>query len=195
MPEPFQTPAEGHEYMRLMIRMFEERMAEETKRLVDGEIRLLDWQITMREDLRKLSAFQVIAGANGEKSNVSADDWLKLGPQLRSQYGYLSDFAHAIYNGQLSAAMIEARVVLYARATQVVYWQRFTRDLDLPTQPGMQICGPNCGCGWDIVYDYDGDGNVVAAYCYWKRGKRDSCPDCVNNERQYNPYHVVLEAA
>jgi hypothetical protein len=182
MPEPFQTPAEGHEYMRLMIRMFEERMVEQTKRLIEGEIRLLDWQITVREELRRLSAFQVIAGAGGEKSNVSADDWLKLGPQLRSQYGYLADFANAIYDGQLTAATIQSRILLYARSTQVTYWKRFTRDLDLPIQPGMTRCGGNCGCVWEIVYDYDSEGNVVAAYCYWKRGKHDSCPDCVANE-------------
>jgi hypothetical protein len=190
MPEPFTTVAEAHEYGGLLIRLFEERVAELTQRLIDGEISLMDWHIGMRDELRKGNAYQLIAGANGEKDNVESDDWLKLGTRLRSEYGYLEDFARAIYNGELSAAQIEARVELYARSMQVVYWQQFTRDYDLPAMPGQgSECMGNCGCAWDIEV------GAGVAYAYWRRAKADSCPTCLQREREWSPYVVALKEA
>lgn len=167
------------EMSRLLMDVAEQRMTELSDRLASGDIALIDWHIGMRQELRDAYAMQIVAAADGDKANVAASDWLKLGSQLRSQYGYLEDFARAVKDGTVSGDAIGSRSALYAKSAQTMYWKQATGGADLPTMPGEQACLGNCGCEWID----NGDGSWT-----WKRGKTDSCADCIHNEEIYNPY-------
>lgn len=158
-----------------IISLFEHRMGELSARYSAGELSLGEWQAEMRAELRDAWALQVRAGAGD--AGATMDDYLKLGPELRSQYGYLEDFARAIEDGSLSPDAISSRAALYARSSGAMYWKQAMPDM--PTYPGEQQCMGNCGCEW---LD-NGDGSYT-----WKRSKTDSCDDCIANEQMYQNY-------
>ena len=152
--------------------------------LASGRITGGDWQVSMRDELRSLHALELIAAAGGSRSDVSPDDWLRLGNVLKQQYGYLEDFAREIVDGNLSAAQIGARAELYAGSGKQSYWSQVTSETDLPAQPGdgSTACKGHCGCSW--VHNADGSWS-------WVRGKTDSCDDCIWREGNWNPYEAA----
>lgn len=158
--------------------LFTQRMSYLAARLTSGEITLGEWNLEMREAIRRAHALQLVAGANGDKANVAPDDWLRLGPELRKQYRFLTDFAREIQAGQVQATAIAGRAELYAQSAKTAYWDQVTKDVRLPTMPGRQRCLGHCGCSW---VERDGA-------WYWVRGLSDSCEDCLRNEQLYNPY-------
>ena len=161
---------------------FSKRVRDLSGRLSKGEIDLMEWQITMREELRSVHALQLIAGAGGDKSQVSADDWLKLGSELRSQYLYLEDFARAVERGDLSDAQLSARAELYAHSARTTYWKQATSGVDLPAMPGEgSECLTNCNCSWDKR----GDG------WHWVLHASESCPTCIDRAAKWSPYRSV----
>jgi hypothetical protein len=160
--------------------LFNQRMAYLAGRLTSGEITLGEWQIEMREAIRRARALQLIAGADGDRSKVSADDWLKLGPALRKQDGFLREFARDIQAGKIAPTAIADRATLYAGTAGEAYWQQATKDVDLPAMPrdGSSPCGGRCGCSW---VESGGE-------WYWELGKTDSCPVCVQRASEWSPY-------
>lgn len=174
--------------------LFEMRMEKLSQQLVDGELSLSDWQRSMKQELRDLHGLQLVSGAGGNQSDVAPEDWYKVNIELQRQYEYLAKFAQDIKDGDIEGAALVNRAGLYAGSGKITYWKQATNNLDLPTMPGEQQCRGNCGCEWVIEYETDDEGNEVAANCYWRRGKSDSCDDCIRNEEQYNPYHIDLVA-
>lgn len=174
----------------LLLDIAERRMGDLSDRLASGALSLSDWQIGMRQELRDAYAMQIVAAADGDKANVSADDWLRLGSQLRSQYGYLEDFAHSVQAGDVTGDAIGNRATMYARSAKQMYWRQTTAGVDLPAYPndGSTPCskGGNCGCGWRD----NGDGTYS-----WERSKADSCDDCIWREEHWNPYVPEAVAA
>lgn len=180
MPQP------DEQAMEKLTALYEKRITQLSQRLTSGEIELGDWQITMREELRRAHALQLIAGSGGDKAGVDPNDWLKLGNELRSQYLYLEDFGRAIASGDLDSGSIEARARMYARSSRVSFWKQAGGDLELPAYPcdGSSECLSNCGCSWDIQEDEDG------ANAYWRLGKTDNCPTCLQRASEWSPYRV-----
>jgi hypothetical protein len=170
-------------YMRHEIDdLFARHMAYETERLAQGQISLSDWQINMREDIRRAHALQLIAGAGGDPALIDPNDWLRLGSTIRSQDKYLEQFAQQILDGEVDPASIGSRAEMYARAAGAEYSRQATKEADLPAHPrdGSTACLGNCGCQW-VEMD---DG------WYWVRGKTDSCDDCIQRERDWAPYQA-----
>lgn len=194
MPGECESVPRCIQYSNALIAASEQKMQTLTASLYDGKIDVGEWQITMREELRRINAFQLIAGAGGSKDNVESDDWLKLGTILKSQYAYLEDFAREIAAGNVSAAQANARSALYARSARQSFWAQSTGELDLPAQPGdgTSECLGSCGCMWAVDYEYDDAGQVTAALCYWTRGKSDSCPTCLDREDKWQPLRIEI---
>lgn len=160
--------------------LFNQRMAYLASQLTSGKITLGEWHTEMREANRRARALQLIAGAGGDKSEISPDDWLRLGPALRKQDGFLRQFALDIQEGKIAATGIANRASLYAGTAGEEYWQQATKDVDLPAMPrdGSSPCGGRCGCSW-----VESDGAW-----YWELGKADSCPVCVQRANEWSPY-------
>lgn len=172
-----------------MLGLFELRFRDMADDLASGRATLGEFQTAMRQELRNLYALQVVAGAGGERSAVSPDDWLALGPKLKRQYEYLAQFAREIKDGNLSAAQISARAALYTRASKSAYWSLVNGDYPVPAQPGDgTVC--RCGCEWRFVENPDGSVDA-----YWERSLEDSCEVCIQRERDWNPYHIAAETA
>lgn len=165
-----------------ILAMTERRMADLAGRRASGAISDADFQTAMRDELRRAYALQVIAGNDG--AAPTADDWLKLGPALKSQYLYLEDFSRAIAAGDVEGEAIASRAVLYARSAQASYWSQATGG-SLPAVPcdGSSECKMNCRCEWVN----NGDGSYA-----WKLGSEKNCPTCERRASEWA--HYIPEA-
>lgn len=170
---------------QVVLAMSEKRMGDLSARYAAGDLDLGAWQQAMREELRRAYALQTIAGNDGKMP--TADDWRRIESSLRDQYSYLVQFRRDLTTGEVEGDAIASRSALYARSAQSAYWKQATGGADLPAQPcdGSTFCKGNCGCEWV---------NIDGAW-HWKRGKADSCDDCIHNEQTWNPYVPESEAA
>ncbi len=161
--------------------LFTRHMAYLTDQLAAGQISAADWQVSMREDIRRAHALQMIAGAGGDVSKVAPDDWLRLGSEVRKQDRYLQDFARQMLSGEVDPATAASRAQLYAKSAAAEYSKQATKDVDLPAHPGdgSTACLGNCGCEWEP----NDDGSYT-----WRRGKQDSCEDCLRRESEWAHY-------
>ena len=162
--------------------LFTRHMSYLTDNLAQGQITLGEWQVSMREDIRRSHALQMIAGAGGDPAKVAPNDWLRLGSTIRRQDKFLEDFAQQIAAGEVDPASVGARAELYAKSASSEYSQQVTKEVDLPAHPGdgSTVCLGNCGCSWE---EHD-DG------WHWVRGKEDSCEDCIQREKDWAPYQA-----
>lgn len=168
--------------MEKVIAQSSARIGDLSGRLASGDIDLGQWQASMREELRRAHAMQIVAAAGGDRSAVDPNDWLKLGNTLKSQYIYLEDFAHQIKAGQLSDATIAARSQMYAGSSKVSYWAQVTRDAALPAQPGDHTtpCRSHCDCKWIR----NADGSFT-----WELGTKQHCDVCPRRAVAWNPWN------
>lgn len=171
----------------------EDRMAGLTQSLLDGKISIADWQIQMRQELRDVNALMLVAGAGGDRSKVDPSDWLKLGPELKSQYRYLENFAHELASGDprvLATAVTRAK--LYARSTQATFWRQ-ALPVQLPAYPGdgSSECLTNCLCDWEIDYELDGS-RVIAVLATWARNAKESCDTCIARSVDWKPLRIPV---
>jgi hypothetical protein len=93
-----------------------------TRRLIDGNITIDQWQGSVREALKPAHLQAAMVGAGG-KDALSQSDYGRLGQRLRSEYSYLQNFASDILAGRVSGAMAVARISLYAESVRGSYWQ------------------------------------------------------------------------
>jgi hypothetical protein len=183
--------------------LFSNHMAYLTQKLVDDLHAGADftttvgaWQIDMRQDIKYAHAEQLVAGAGGDPSKVDPNDWLRLGTTIKSQEGYLEDFAHQILSGEVDPASVSSRAALYAKSAGVEYSRQATKELDLPAHPkdGSSPCLGNDDCNWRIEYEYDGQGNPVAALAYWDLGATEKhCDVCIWRYQNWNPLRIELQ--
>ena len=96
-----------------------------TRRLIDGNITIDQWQGSVREALKPAHLQATMVGAGG-KDALSQSDYGRIGQRLRSEYSYLQNFASDILAGRVSGAMALARVGLYAESVRGSYWEGTT---------------------------------------------------------------------
>jgi hypothetical protein len=182
MPKPIRDPKERDKYSRALTEKFRQDLSDLTQQLQNGQIDLGYWQITMREDLRKQYALQLIKASGGKASEVDPDDWLRLGNQLKEQYEYLENFAHQIADGTAQEGMLTNRAAMYADSSREAYWRQYTKGYDLPAYPGdgSSCYGlTRCGCSWID----NGDGTFT-----WELGETEHCDQCLQHSEEWNPY-------
>ena len=96
-----------------------------TRRLVDGNITIDQWQGSVREALKPAHLQVTMVGVGG-KDALSQSDYGRIGQRLRSEYSYLQKFASDILADRVSGAMALARVGLYAESVRGSYWEGTT---------------------------------------------------------------------
>jgi len=92
-----------------------------TEMLYDGDLRLEDWQRTAAKRLKTVHLESLLLGRGGLE-NVTDDDYLVIGRTLRSEYGYLRNFAREIKAGTVSREQAIARIKMYSRKSNRSYW-------------------------------------------------------------------------
>jgi hypothetical protein len=188
------TLADRQEYSDLLMQMFEQRADALSDKLTAGDFQLIDFQVTGNDYIRKMNAMQLIAGAGGKRENVKPNDWLKLGTEIQKQQRYFSKFCREILAEQLSSAQIKARMRLYARSTQAMFWRQ-ALPVPLPAQPrdGSTPCRTSCLCFWTVDYEYDNEGQVTAVLATWNLGiTEDHCDVCPDRAAKWNPLRVPV---
>ncbi|KAB2867534.1 MAG: hypothetical protein F9K46_00100 [Anaerolineae bacterium] len=199
MPDPMQSADDRRRYANALRLASERRMAALTQQLVGGQISLQDWQLAMREELRRSALEQYITGKGGDPTHIQATDYLALGPELKSQYQYLSKFARAIDKASQDGKSLDfavQRAKLYAKSTQAIFWQSAI-PVRLPQYPrdGQTACRGNCQCRLRLQYEYGDGGEVVATLVWWQLSPAEHCEDCLTLARTWNPLRLATAAA
>lgn len=89
-----------------------------TERLQAGSITLADWQAQMAAQIKLLHTGAAAFGRGGWQQ-MSPSDWGWTGQRLRTQYGYLRNFAQDVAMGkQPLDGRVVARAAMYAQAAR-----------------------------------------------------------------------------
>ena len=165
----------------------------------DGMLAVDDWQLLMRQEIKREYIREYMLGRGG-RAQMTQADWGSIGGMLKEQYAYLDAFADQIATGNLSEAAIRSRSRMYIRSAREAYERANARaqsdgTLELPAYPGdgQTVCLTNCNCAWRIEAVTDEDGNVIGWDCFWEINPNvENCPDCQDNRSQWWPLSVRI---
>lgn len=107
------------------IEALSEQLKDFTKRLIEGNITLDQWQGSVREAL-KMNHLQAGIIGHGGRESLTQADYGRIGQRLRSEYAYLQNFANDLLGARISAPMALARIGMYAQAVRGSYWEGTT---------------------------------------------------------------------
>lgn len=157
-----------------------------TARLEAGEIAVGAWQSEFEALIARYHTASLMLGLRETVLAEGAAAYLL--NVVATQYEYLANFGVEIQDAAEWEAGFTARAEMYAGAIREPYWTGDTQFLPLPAMPtqGTQ-CLSNCGCEWQVVTIDAAAGDFDA---YWRRGKQDSCPTCLERERLWNPVQI-----
>ncbi len=197
MPDPMQNPNDRRRYANALRLASEKRIEAMTRQLADGTMSLQDWQLAMRDELRRSALEQYVTGKGGDPANINQTDYLALGPELKSQYKYLSKFAAAIDKASQDGKPLDfavQRAKLYARSTQAVFWKSEI-PVQLPQYPrdGSTACRSNCKCRLRTQREKGEDGQEVAVLVWWQLSPAEHCEDCLALARKWNPLRLEIK--
>lgn len=159
--------------------------------VVGGTLSVSDWE-SQAQELVTTAFLWYLWAAVGGVNNTTADHYARLSSVLQNQMAFLTGFAAAISSGDLSEAMIAARLGLYfTAATQIYEIGRLlvTGVPDVGVYPGdcSTDCCTNCLCHWEIE-TLDGLGNFNLR---WRLGVTEKhCRHCPERAARWNPLRV-----
>lgn len=107
------------------IKKLNNQLQDFTKRLINGDITIDQWQGSVREALKPAHIQAAMVGVGGKQA-LSQYDYGRIGQRLRSEYAYLQNFASDLLGGRISAPMALARIGLYAESVRGSYWEGTT---------------------------------------------------------------------
>jgi hypothetical protein len=107
------------------VKKLDSQLKDFTKRLVNGDITIDQWQGSVREALKPAHIQAAMVGVGGKQA-LSQSDYGRIGQRLRSEYAYLQNFASDLLGGRISAPMALARIGLYAESVRGSYWEGTT---------------------------------------------------------------------
>lgn len=90
------------------------KIKQSSNQLVQGKIGLVRWQFNMRQTLKNAHLRHAIM-AKGGASQMTPEDYLAVGRNLKQEYRYLRLFARDIRDGKVSEAQFMARSQMYAQ--------------------------------------------------------------------------------
>ncbi len=91
-----------------------------TQSLLDGNITLSEWQLSMERELKAIHTLSA-ALARGGWSQMEFSDWGRVGAFIKRQYSWLDNFANEIYSGVQPTGSIMRRAKLYAQSGMSTY--------------------------------------------------------------------------
>jgi hypothetical protein len=118
----FLSKADINQILATERKRLETRLTRHTEKLLSGALDIGEWERAIAVEL-KTAAIQSTIFAAGGRGRTTRRHYGQAGTELKRQYGYLSKFAQAIANGELSEAQILARVKLYSNSMQISYNQ------------------------------------------------------------------------
>jgi hypothetical protein len=107
------------------IKKLNSQLQDFTRRLVNGDITIDQWQGSVREALKPAHIQAAMVGVGGKQA-LSQSDYGRIGQRLRSEYAYLQNFASDLLGGRVSGPMALARIGLYAESVRGSYWEGTT---------------------------------------------------------------------
>ena len=178
--------------LQYLLGAFREAIRELTTRLQIGMITIDEWRRSMETLIARYHAASFMAGQRSPLIGVTEEGYVY--DYVRTQLGFLDNFALVIQSGAEWQAGWNARAEQYAKGIVSPYWKGRTKILPLPAMPGdlTTACGQNCACLWDVVTideknaDYD---------CYWRLNASrviltEHCQECTLRAREWNPLKV-----
>ncbi len=96
-----------------------------TQRWADGNITLEQWQNRITNQLRDSWRWNAMAGRGG-KSQMTQEDWGRMGGRMRFEYDRLNRLAIEMKAEMLTPAQVQARMGLFAQAARVGYYDGVT---------------------------------------------------------------------
>lgn len=170
---------------------FLERVVNLTEALAAGRIDVPTWQAAFLAELDVYHPAAAIVGANGSRDPRV----LALGRERAArERAYLDAWASDLQaNGLSNRRKLLSRARLYAGAGSASFYggMATARGIVLPQQPGdgQTICRTQCKCTLRFE-DAAGGVNV-----YWILHADESCPDCIELARVWNPLFIETRAA
>lgn len=116
----FASFAQVNEWIGQSIAVTEDKTEALTSMLADNRVNVPDWQSQMREQIKRETIRQYLAGRGGIDQMTQAD-WGSIGGMCADQYRYLDDFAREIAAGNLTEGQIRARSAMYIRSAREAY--------------------------------------------------------------------------
>jgi len=154
--------------------------------LAAGDLTVEAWTLGMRDLVKQVTIEQYLL-ARGGRNAMGPRDWGRIGYQLRTQYGYLQQFAAEVDAGRLSDKQIAARARLYIEATRSAFERAngAAWGVLLPAHPGDggSECGVNCRCRWRLSANELGE--VEATWVI--DSAAESCGTCQERAEQWAP--------
>ena len=90
------------------------------KDLNAGKINIAEFQIQMRDEIKRASILSASVAKGGHKQ-MTASDWGKVGSDLKKQYAFLNKFARDIELGRVTGVKLENRAKSYAQNIRMIY--------------------------------------------------------------------------
>lgn len=192
MPPNLETFEQRKQYSEALGKVFEKQLADLTRQFQDGEIDKATWMVRMYNNIREQHGLMVAVGAGGNRAEVDANDWLKLGNKLKEQYNYLEKFGRDVEAGKTGNMV--GRAQMYAKSSLTSFWDT-ALPVKFPATPkdGSTPCLTNCLCEWaDIQYVRNNLGRVIAIRAKWKVNAAESCPVCIQRGEEWNPITIPV---
>jgi hypothetical protein len=159
-----------------------------TGRLADEEITVQQWETEMQSLVRQVHGVEYAFGRGGRNAMTDAE-LAELADLVKTQHGFLRQFAQDVASGKLSEAQIAARANLYY-ASSVQAYER-GRAAGFGVQPphvpgdGSTPCGANCRCFLTYVETAD------EVHITWHKTANESCSGCKNRAASWKPLVIA----
>ncbi len=204
MPGPLNSFEERQRYAELLREAFARHLRNLTERVRNGDLTVIEWQLTMRDELRQMYVQMTFAGAGGKRTGITQADLDRLDSMLAEQYQYLDAFARQMQAAWDNPAdpfwgKASDRTSMYAMSSYQAFWAQAV-PVELPAYPGdgSTFCLTKCQCRWRIEYQWRRRflrrPVVEAVLATWELGAAEHCDDCVARSQTWNPLRIAVSS-
>jgi len=174
--------------------LFYDDVSSLTERMFTGDISIGQFEEAMKKMIREMYASTAAVSKSGW-TNMTSQDWGRLGPVLKDQYRYLHGYAEYIDENKdtVSIDYLKNRSRMYARPIgNIIAMMTAGIELShaLPWLPGDMSteCDGNCKCYWQLeIYDTVDKVNYIRAT--WRLTDAEHCKTCVGRDG----YSITVE--